>query len=314
MNIAIFGATGAIGPVVVPELRSRGHRVRVVGRDTARLAGFGSGVEVVAADLMDPAGAAAAAAGMDAILYAVGVPYHRFDLHPPMMRTTVAAAKAAGVGRLIHISTVYPYGRPQAERVAENHPRDPHTFKGRMRKEQEDIVLEAHDPGGLQTLVLRPPDFYGPTAANSLVAYALKAMLAGKPADLLAPVNTPHEWIYVPDLAPVLADLFALDHGYGTAYNVAGAGVLTERQFIGKLFAAANRPVKVREAGTMLLRVLGLFNPMMRELVEMSYLYETPVLLDDAKLNALLGGLRKTSYDDGIRATVAAALDAPVAA
>jgi nucleoside-diphosphate-sugar epimerase len=297
MNIAVFGAAGAIGPVVVPELRSRGHRVRVVGRDAARLAGFGPDVEVVAADLMDPAGAAAAAAGMDAVLYAVGVPYHRFDLHPPMMRATVAAAKAAGVGRLIHISNVYPYGRPQTRLVAETHPLAPHTFKGRMRKEQEEIVLGAHDP-----------------AANSMPGYALKAIRAGKPADLLAPINTPHEWIYVPDLAPMIADLFDVDHGYGTAYNIAGLGVLTVRQFAGKLFAAANRPMKFREAGPMLLRALGLFNPMMRELVEMSYLYETPVLLDDAKLHALLGGVRKTSYDDGIRATVAAALGHEVAA
>jgi nucleoside-diphosphate-sugar epimerase len=307
MNIAVFGAAGAIGPVVVPELRARGHHVRVVGRDAARLRSFGPDVEVVGADLMDPAGAATAAAGMDAVLYAVGVPYHRFDLHPPMMRATVAAAKAAGVRRLIHISNVYPYGRPQTTLVAETHPLAPHTFKGRMRKEQEEIVLAAHDPRGLQTLVLRPPDFYGPTAANSMAGYALASMRAGKTVDLLGPITTPHEWIYVPDLAPVIADLFAVDAGYGTAYNVGGAGSLTVRQFAGKLFAAANRRVKFREAGPMLLRALGLFNPTMRELVEMSYLYETPVLLDDTKLTALLGGLRKTSYDDGIRATVAAA-------
>jgi nucleoside-diphosphate-sugar epimerase len=314
MNIAVFGAAGAIGPVVVPELLSRGHRVRVVGRDASRLAAFGPDVEAVAVDLMDPAGAAAAAAGMDAVLYAVGVPYHRFELHPPMMRTTVAAAKAAGVRRLIHISNVYPYGRPQTATVAETHPLAPHTFKGRMRKEQEDIVLAAHDPQGLQTLVLRPPDFYGPTSANSMAGYALASMRAGKTVDLLGPINTPHEWIYVPDLAPVIADLFEVAEGYGTAYNVAGSGTLTVRQFAGKLFAAANRPVKFREAGPMLLRAFGLFNPMMRELVEMSYLYQTPVLLDDAKLSALLGGLRKTSYDDGIRATVAAALGDAVAA
>jgi hypothetical protein len=46
----------------------------------------------------------------------------------------------------------------------------------------------------------------------------------------------------------------------------------------------------------------------------MSYLYETPVLLDDTKLGALLGGLRKTSYDDGIRTTVAAAFGREAAA
>jgi nucleoside-diphosphate-sugar epimerase len=178
MNVAVFGAAGAIGPVVVPVLLARGHRVRAVGRDAGRLRAVVPGAEILAVDLADPAGARAAADGMDAILYAVGVPYHRFDLHPPMMRTTLDAARAAGVSQLIHVSTVYPYGRPQTERVAETHPRDPHTRKGRFRLEQEDLVLAAHDAHGLRTLVLRVPDFYGPTAANSLADHALRNMLA----------------------------------------------------------------------------------------------------------------------------------------
>jgi hypothetical protein len=42
----------------------------------------------------------------------------------------------------------------------------------------------------------------------------------------------------------------------------------------------------------------------MGELVEMMYLQETPVLLDDAKLSRHLGGLRRTLYDEGLRQTV----------
>jgi len=48
----------------------------------------------------------------------------------------------------------------------------------------------------------------------------------------------------------------------------------------------------------------GAVNPMLKELVEMLYLQETPVILDDRKLAAKLGGLRKTPYDDGIRRTL----------
>jgi nucleoside-diphosphate-sugar epimerase len=251
---------------------------------------------------------------MDGILYAVGVPYHRFDLHPILMRITIAAAQAAGVRELIEISNVYPYGRPQTPTVSETHPREPHTRKGRWRKEQEDIVLAAHDPNGLRTLVLRPPDFYGPTAANSVSAFALESIAAGKPANVLGPLDTPHEWLYVPDIAPVIADLFERPQAFGSAYNIAGAGTLTTREFTEKLFAAAGKPPRYREAGPLLLRTLGLFDPKMRELVEMSYLHETPVLLDDTKLRDVLGAMHKTSYDDGIRATVASRFAQPVPA
>ena len=307
MNVAIFGAAGAIGPVAAQELAARGHRVRLVGRNAARLPKV-AGAESFAADLMDADSARAAAEGMDAILYAVGVPYDRFELHPPMMRTTIAAARAAGVGRLIHISNVYVYGLPQSATVAETQPLEPHTRKGRFRKEQEYLVTAAHDPGGLRTLILRPCDFYGPTATNSAPAFALDAALAGKAADVLAPDTKPHEYVYVPDLGPIIADLFERPEAFGTAYNVAGSGTITTRDFIERLLRAAGRPVKIRTAGTGMLRVLGLFNPLMRELVEMNYLQSDPVMLDESKLRAVLPGLRKTPYDDGIAATAAAAI------
>jgi nucleoside-diphosphate-sugar epimerase len=51
--------------------------------------------------------------------------------------------------------------------------------------------------------------------------------------------------------------------------------------------------------------VLGLFNPLLREVVEMHYLLTTPVLMDDTALHRLLGTVRKTSYAEGIRQTLA---------
>ena len=306
MNVAIFGAAGAVGPVVASELTARGHRVRLVGRNVERLAGIAG--EPFAADLTDAQGARAAAEGMDAILYAVGVPYDRFDLHPPMMRSALAAAKAAGVREFIHISNVYVYGLPQTPTVSETHPLAAHTRKGAFRKEQEELVTAAHDAEGLRTLVLRPPDFYGPTAVNSAPDFALKAALSGKTADVLGPDTLPHEYVYVPDLAAPIADLFERPDAFGTAYNVAGSGSITTRDFIARLLTAAGRPATTRVAGKTLIRLLGIFNPLMRELVEMNYLQSTPVMLDDAKLRSVLPHLRKTSYDEGIAATAAAAV------
>ena len=88
--------------------------------------------------------ASAAARGVDTIIYAVGLPYPSHHLHPALMRTTVDAASAMKVQRLVLVSSVYAYGVPRAPRVAETHPRMPETRKGQYRKEQEDIVLEAH--------------------------------------------------------------------------------------------------------------------------------------------------------------------------
>jgi hypothetical protein len=53
-----------------------------------------------------------------------------------------------------------------------------------------------------------------------------------------------------------------------------------------------------------MLKMAGAVNPELKELVEMLYLQETPVILDDRKLAATLGVLKKTSYDIGIRQTL----------
>ena len=50
-----------------------------------------------------------------------------------------------------------------------------------------------------------------------------------------------------------------------------------------------------------ILGVLCLFNSLMRELVELQYFLTNPLLLDDSALRNLLGGIRKTHYEDGMR-------------
>ncbi len=307
MNIAIFGAAGAIGRETFPRLIERGHRVRLVGRDRAKLEALSAGrAEVSALDLADPAQARRAAAGMDAVLFAVGLPYHESAQYPPLTRIALEAAQSAGVRQFLLISTVYPYGRAQAPTVSETHPREPHTVKGRNRKLQADLVRRAHDPAGLQTVVLVLPDFYGPTADLSYAKQVFEAAVAGKTASVIGPLDVPHEYVYVPDVAPVIADLFERPPAFGQTYHLAGVGTITTREFIAEVERAAGKRVRTLVAGKTMLQVLGTFNPLMRELVEMHYLFTEPVVLDDSRLRTVFPDVRKTPYEVGIAATVQA--------
>ncbi len=53
-----------------------------------------------------------------------------------------------------------------------------------------------------------------------------------------------------------------------------------------------------------MMALAGLFNPMMREVVEMMYLTEEPVVLSGEKYEALIGPLPKTPYEEGIKKTI----------
>jgi nucleoside-diphosphate-sugar epimerase len=305
-NVAIFGAAGAIGRAVGAELQRRGIRFRVVGRSRPNLEqAFGkmANAEVFPADLSEARSAGAAARGVDTIIYCVGLPYPSHQLHPVLMRTTLEAAKLVKVSRLVLPSSVYSYGVPRASSVAETHPREPHTRKGKYRKEQEDLLMAAHAEGGPQGMIVRLPDFYGPHADLGLANPIFRAALAGKTANWAGPDNTPHEFVYVPDTGPVIVDLASRAECYGEAWNFGGAGTINTMDFITRIYRAVGRAPKYRAAGAGLLKVLGWFNPTIREVVEMLYLQETPVILDDRKLLAKLP-VHKTSYDDGIRQTL----------
>ncbi len=243
----------------------------------------------------------AAAAEIDTIVYLVGVNYWQFELHPRLMRQTLDGAIAAGVKRLTLIGTVYPYGRPQTRPVREDHPRDPHTFKGRMRKAQEDLLLASHADGKIQAAVLRLPDFYGPGVDKSFLHSAFTAAVTGGSANMVGPLNMPHEFVFVPDVGPVAARLMSTPNAYGRVWHLAGAGVTTQQAIVEEIERQTGHRLRVRVAGKIMLRLLGLFNPFMREMVEMHYLLTDPVLMDDTALQDLLGAIHKTPYSDGVR-------------
>jgi nucleoside-diphosphate-sugar epimerase len=304
---AIFGAAGAVGPQVAAEFQKRGIPFRAVGRKRARLeAAFGAMncAEIFDADLSDLRSASAAARGVDTIIFTVGLPYPSHHLFPELMRTTLQAALAMQVRRIVVVSNVYSYGVPRASTVAETHPRLPQARKGQYRKEQEDLVLDAQKKGQIDGMVVRLPDFYGPGAENSLANPIFRAALAGKTANWLGPVNPLHEFVYVPDTGPVIADLANAPDCYGEAWNYGGPGAINSLDFITRVYRAAGRAPKYRTAGAGILKMMGWFNPLIRELPEMLYLQETPVVLDDQKLLARFPETVKTPYDIGIRQTL----------
>ena len=314
-KIALFGAAGAIGHSIAAALHQAGLPYRVVGRSRESLVqSFGQDplAEVVTWNPDDPDSVRAAARGIDTIVYLVGVNYWQFELHPRLMAKTLAGAEAAGVGHLLLIGTVYPYGRARAERVREDHPREPHTFKGKMRKAQEDLLLEADAAGRIKGAVLRLPDFYGPGVDKSFLHGAFVAAATGGVANLVGPLDRPHEFVFVPDVGPVVVQVMGVPDAWGHVWHLAGAGVTSQQEMVDEIARQAGRPIKTRVAGKRMLRLIGLFNPLMREMVEMHYLLTGPLIMDDSALRRLIGPIAKTPYRDGIRQTLAAAREAAV--
>jgi nucleoside-diphosphate-sugar epimerase len=303
MSVSIVGAAGAIGRSIAATYHAAGQPLRLVGRNRAPLAAIAAeGDEIVLADVATKEGCLAALKGADQAVYALGLPYTKaaFAAYPQMMRDFIAAARANGVKRAVLITNVYAYGKPVTARVAEDHPRNPCSVKGQYRKEQEDIFLAAAGPD-LQTISLRLPDFYGPNVPGSMMGQVIEAARTGGTGNVLGPADKPHEFVFTPDVGPVVKALLDHKKPVAGAYNFAGAGIITMQQLAEQFFVAAGRPAKLRVMAPWMQSAVGLFMPVLRELAEMRYLLDTPVLLDDSKLQALLPELRKTPYSEGAK-------------
>jgi nucleoside-diphosphate-sugar epimerase len=301
--VALFGASGAVGHALAPALDRRGSEYRAVGRDTARMQRDFPRAQIACADFLSGEGVESAAEGVDTLFYLAGAPYTDFYRHPIMTRNALDAAQRAGVKRFVQVASVYSYGRPLALPVPEGQPHVPNTRKGRYRLEQEQAVLGRHG-GAFATMVVHLPDFYGPNAEFSYANVFMREALAGKTASFVGPLAAMREFLFVPDVADPLLRLSALDDAYGRRWNLGGQAIQA-RAFADAVFAAIGAPPKYRSISKFMLQIAGLFQPFMREVAEMYYLFDSGIVLDDTALQQRLGGYAKTPIADGLAKTIA---------
>lgn len=308
-KLALFGATGAVGRSVADALSRDGTPFRAVARSRSSLErAFANdpGAELVVWNPDSAEDIRRAATGVDTILLLAGGDYHRWQDLLALTRRVVEGAVAAGARRIVLAGTVYVYGRPQTATVTEDHPRVPDSVKGRIRIAQEDLLLEAHAAGRIEATILRLPSFYGPGVDKSLLHGMFRAACRGSVAPMVAPLDVPGELVFVPDIGPVLVGLARAPGAAGRAFNLGGAGVITQRELATLAFATTRHRLRTLPVGRRMLWLGGLVDPVMRELVEMHYLQTTPLVVDDRALHALLGEVGKTSYADGVRRSVEA--------
>lgn len=103
MNVVLFGTTGMIGSRILNELISRGHKVKVVARDPAKLTA-GANVTLVKGDVLDADSVASAVKGADAVISAYGPGQgDPQKLMEDSTRALIAGLKKAGVRRFLMV-------------------------------------------------------------------------------------------------------------------------------------------------------------------------------------------------------------------
>jgi nucleoside-diphosphate-sugar epimerase len=265
----------------------------------------------VAGDAMNRADVLRAAAGADVIVHAANPPGYRNwrGLALPMLDSTIAAAEATGA-TIVFPGTVYNFGPDAFPLLSETSPQRPTTRKGKVRVEMEQR-LAAAAARGVQTIVVRAGDFFGPRPGNSWFSDGM--IRKGRPLRSVmnpARAGVGHAWAYLPDVAETMARLverrdelepFAVFHFGGHWFD-------DNRAFAEAALRVAGHPEgKVRGFPWWAMVAIAPFVTFAYEMLEMRYLWRVPVRLDNRKLVATLGEEPHTRLETALTAALAGA-------
>lgn len=310
-KVLVLGATGGIGGEVARQLAAGGWQVIALTRDVEKARRQSGDFIWVQGDAMNRADILAAASGCSVIVHGVNPPgYRRWaELVLPMIDNSIAAAIAEGA-TIVLPGTVYNYGPDAFPLVDEDAPQHPQTRKGAIRVEMERRLLDASQHGARVSIV-RAGDFFGARAANSWFSQGL--VKPGKPVGTVSYPGAPgvaHQWAYLPDVARTMVQLLERREGLPpfARFHLAGHVDADGTQMV-----EAIRRVVARRTGPQprvgnfpwwLLKMAAPFVVTFRELQEMRYLWQTPLLLNNHRLLQTLGNEPHTPLDEAVEATL----------
>lgn len=219
-TVCLLGGSGFVGRHVCHQLVQRGYRVIVPTRDRERAKELIvlPTVDVVRADVHDPATLEAVVRGADAVINLVGVLHDRrgkgsfAQAHVELTRKVIDACRANGVRRLVHMSALNASAQAPSAYL-------------RSKAEAEDLVRAS----GLDVTIFRPSVVFGNgDSFLNLFARLLKVL----PAVFLGSPGARFKPVFVEDVAAAFAESLKRQESFGQAYELCGPSVYTLRELV----------------------------------------------------------------------------------
>lgn len=232
-QVLVTGATGFLGGALARRLVAEGASVRALVRSPQKAAPLQAlGVKLISGDLNDTAALAQAAENC-AIVYhvaaALGGDYAKQrPVNVDGTCVVVSAARAAGVQRLVHVSTISVYGYTCSGDQREDQPPNPGSNPYALTKaEAEQVVIG----GGIPYTIIRPGMIYGAGAVNWTRALFRLARL--KPTPFVGSGTGTAFPIYVDDVVALLITVASHPAAANQIFNCAPDPSITWREFLG---------------------------------------------------------------------------------
>lgn len=299
----ILGSSGVIGKEVAKELhRSFTKDIRLVSRNPKHV---NPTDQLFKADLLNRDHVMEAVKGSEVVYLTVGIEYRAkiwAEQWPVIMRNVVDACMVHKA-KLVFFDNVYAYGKVDGI-MTEETPYNPCSKKGTIRLKVINLMMDEVKKGNLEALIARAPDFYGPDTPLSFVNVTVFENLAkGKKPQWMGNDKKKHSFIYTPDAGKATALLGNTPSAFNQVWHLpTDKNTMTGKEFIELAAKAFDTKPDYMVLKRWMVKMAGLFNPIIKESIEMLYQNEVDYIFDSSKFEKTFR-FQPTPYETGINET-----------
>lgn len=300
----ILGANGTIGSLLAKELTRHTGDIRLVSRNPKKV---NPADKLLPGDLTDRTFVDEAVAGSEVVYLLVGFEYNLKvwqQRWPALMRATVDAC-IKHRAKLVFFDNMYLYDAAALGNMTETSAVNPPSEKGKVRARIAQMLMEEVTSGRLTALIARAADFYGPHNRSSLlIELVYKNLKKGKRPNWLMDLDKKHSFTFTPDAARATALLGNTSDAFNQVWHVpTDINALTGRQIIQLFMNELNVHKKPLVLPMWMVKAIGWFVPVMKEMPEMMYQYDRDYVFNSRKFEQKFG-MMPTSYQEGVSQTV----------
>jgi nucleoside-diphosphate-sugar epimerase len=262
MTTLVTGATGLLGSHLVDLLVERGEWPRALVRPGENLNGLADVADVRWADVRDREALASAVEGVDRVLHCAartgpwGSEAEYQDVNVRALVTLVDVALAAGVRRLVHVSSITVHGNDVRGAVDETAPlhAEPNPYS-RSKVAGERVLARMIEERGVPVTIVRPGWIYGPRDSASFSRFA--TMIRAERMVMIGSGQNRVPLIYVRDVAEGLLLASVVDAAVGRSYLLVNDERVTQRDYLSAIAAELGAPAPTRHVPYRLGLMLG---------------------------------------------------------
>lgn len=281
----VTGACGFIGSHICDVLQERGLDFRATDMENAPRSYLPSGADFMACDLTKPETIKPVLEGIDIVLHPAGI-FNWFATRELLeavnvrgMENLCAAAKAAGVKRLVSWSTSGVYGSQEFDTlpIREDFHQEPIEDYSITKQMQDRIAMRYNDEEGLPTSIIRPGIVYG--SRSKYGAAQIFEIFAALPI-VPIPINFKYRFgtVHARDIAGAAIFVSGKKEAEGQVYGVVDCSDITMADFFRVIAKAFDKPALPLIVPPMLSRHAGLFAADIAEWVARNITKSAPLL------------------------------------